>query len=300
MNYRLQIIILLLAINYQLSTIDCFSQGVGVNTTGVPADNSAMLDVSATGKGLLIPRMSTAQRPANPVESLIIYNTETQCFEAYNAATSKWVDMACLGSGWKCGSALIDSRDAKSYKTVMIGTQCWMKEDLNVGTRIDVANNQANNGIIEKYCAYDDENNCNVYGALYQWNEMMLFSKSEGIQGICPTDWHIPTDAEWSILSSFVGGLSVAGGKLKEVGTTHWASPNNGATDDVGFTALPGGYRADIGFTNSTGGRGNWWTSTENVTDWAWCRIILTEQIDATRSSPKEVFGYSVRCVKNN
>ena len=108
-----------------------FSQdGVGINTTGAPADKSAILDVSSTDKGLLIPRMSTANRPANPVESLIIYNTDKQCFEAYNAATSQWVNVACIG-GFKCGDNVTDTRDGMVYSTVQISTQCWFKVNLN-------------------------------------------------------------------------------------------------------------------------------------------------------------------------
>ena len=114
-----------------------------------------------------------------------------------------------------------------------------------------------NNGIIEKYCYDDDPANCDVYGGLYQWDEMMGYTTTEGVQGICPVDWHIPTDAEWDILQNYLGGFNVAGGKLKEAGTIHWNAPNAGATNSSGFTALPNGYR--------DGGVGNFWALGTNA-----------------------------------
>jgi uncharacterized protein (TIGR02145 family) len=139
-----------------------------------------------------------------------------------------------------CGD--IVSYEGQTYNTVQIGTQCWFKKNLNIGTRIDGFGNQSNNGIIEKYCFNNLESNCDVYGGLYQWDEMMQYSTTPGVQGICPTGWHLPTDAEWTTLTDYLGGISIAGGKMKEAGITHWKSPNTGATNSSGFTALPGGY----------------------------------------------------------
>ena len=123
-----------------------------------------------------------------------------------------------------------------------------MAENLNIGTTISGATDMANNSIIEKYCNENNTANCDTYGGLYQWNEMMEYSTTPGVQGICPTGWHLPTDAEWTVLTSYLGGESIAGGKMKttgtiEAGTGLWYAPNNGATNSSGFSALPGGYR---------------------------------------------------------
>ena len=99
-----------------------------------------------------------------------------------------------------CGSSFTDGRDGKTYTSVQIGTQCWMKENLNVGTRINGSSNQTNNGVVEKYCFNNLESNCDVYGGLYQWNELMQYVSTQGVKGICPLDWHIPTDQELSLI----------------------------------------------------------------------------------------------------
>ena len=156
---------------------------------------------------------------------------------------------------WICGLPITDTRDTKVYSTVLIGTQCWFAQNLNVGTKLNVTENQTNNSIIEKYCYNNADASCDVYGGLYQWAETVQYLNGAtntaswtpvptgNVQGICPGGWHIPSDAEWTTLSTFLGGESVAGGKLKEAGIAHWASPNSGATNSSGFTALPGGNR---------------------------------------------------------
>jgi uncharacterized protein (TIGR02145 family) len=108
-------------------------------------------------------------------------------------------------SQFTCGSLLTDTRDGKQYQTVQIGTQCWMAENLNYGsyTAITVPSDYpTNNGTVEKQCYNNDTSMCSTYGALYQWNEMMDYSNVEGSQGICPDGWHVPTDAEYSLLAS--------------------------------------------------------------------------------------------------
>ena len=148
----------------------------------------------------------------------------------------------------------------KTYHTIRIGTQCWFKENLNIGTMIDQSVSQTNNGIIEKYCYNNNPDSCSIYGGLYQWDELMQYSTTEGAQGICPSDWHIPTDAEWIKILVYLGGETVAGGKMKETGTDHWHSPNTGATNESGFTALPGGIMFQV-FDNGTY-YGFFWSST--------------------------------------
>ncbi|MCX6266050.1 MAG: hypothetical protein NTW16_01645, partial [Bacteroidetes bacterium] len=148
---------------------------------------------------------------------------------ALNRTTS-----ACGTPGVPCTGTPTVTYGGQVYNTVQIGTQCWLKENLNIGTRIDGSQGQTNNAVVEKYCYDDIESNCSLYGALYLWNEMMQYTTSEGVQGICPIDWHIPTDVEWTAATTFLGGESVAGGKMKSIGTIEtgtglWYSPNTGA-----------------------------------------------------------------------
>ncbi|NVO18447.1 MAG: hypothetical protein HXX13_02040 [Bacteroidetes bacterium] len=139
-----------------------------------------------------------------------------------------------------CGTSQVNY-GGQDYNTIQIGSQCWLKENLNIGSMINLPTAQTNNSTIEKYCYDNNESNCNIYGGLYQWDEAMQYITAEGAQGICPDGWHIPTLAEGMNLVSFLGGLSVAGGPMKEVGTDHWDPPNTGATNSSGFTALGGG-----------------------------------------------------------
>jgi uncharacterized protein (TIGR02145 family) len=120
-----------------------------------------------------------------------------------------------------------------------------------------------------------------------------------GVQGVCPDGWHLPSDDEWTELTDYLGGTSDAGGKLKETGTTHWNSPNTGATNETGFTALPGGYRFSNGAFNGIGYNGTWWSATEGSASDAWDRGVnyLDSNVGSYDGS-KEV-GFSVRCVRD-
>jgi len=229
-----------------------------------------MLDVKSTDKGFLPPRVTETQIWAivNPSNGLMVYNTTDCKIYVYRECNSKWTEVAfgtntfdAATGTFTCGDVLIDSRDGKSYNTVQVGTQCWMKENLNIGTMVNGSINQTDNGTIEKYCHGDNSSNCTTYGGLYQWDELMQYGTAEGSQGICPTGWHVPTDAEWCILENYVDAGTVscatisyrggnAGGNLKETGTAHWQSPNTGATNSFGFTGLPGGARLANGSFN--------------------------------------------------
>ncbi len=199
---------------------------------------------------------------------------------------------------WQCGSQI--TYMGQNYNTVLIGTQCWMKENLNVGTRINGYEEMSDNGTIEKYCYDNNVSNCYEYGGLYQWDEMMQYTTQQGTQGICPDSWHIPTDDEWTTLTDFLGGSSIAGGKMKEAGTAHWNSPNTGATNSSGFTGLPGGYRGfSSGSFDNLGNNGHWWSSSEYSSSHAWGRCLSYNNYGVGRGTDYEVFGFSVRCVKD-
>ncbi len=198
--------------------------------------------------------------------------------------------------------------DGNNYTTVQtaIGTssaQTWMAENLKVGVRINVSQSQTNNGIIEHFCYDDIDNNCFIYGGLYQWNEMMQYVDTVGvIKGICPDGWHIPTIDEWGTLIAYIGGIEVAGSKLKEKGNAHWLSPNNDATNECGFTALPGGWFDSVfanGFSD-IGAHACFWTSLSKsgmFIDYYYLELHSNYIFVYTLQDPPRWDGYSVRCL---
>jgi uncharacterized protein (TIGR02145 family) len=210
---------------------------------------------------------------------------------------------------WVCGNDFTDIRDGQVYPTVQIGTQCWLAKNMNIGTLIPVGNSQADNGVFEKYCYNDDPASCNVYGGLYQWNEMMQYVATPGVQGICPLNWHLPTEAEWCTLEQYVDPTvscyatgwrgTDAGGKLKEAGTTHWAPPNAGATNSSGFTALPGGQRHSGAAFNYLTQYGIFWSSEQSGANVAWYRDLYYLQAKIDRNALNKAYGFSVRCLKD-
>jgi uncharacterized protein (TIGR02145 family) len=224
----------------------------------------------------------------------------------------KWTISTACGStndnvtigfqGSPCGASFTDTRDGQVYPTVKIGSQCWMTQNLNIGTRIAGTTEQSNNATIEKYCYDNSEAKCVVYGGLYQWREMMNYSTTPGVQGICPPTggWHLPTDAEWTSLTNYLGGESVAGGKMKETGTAHWFEPNTGATNSSGFTALPTGYRLTDGIFNDLSIYGYFWSTTEDGGSWAWYRYLSWSMDFVGRGNLDKQTGFSVRCLKND
>ena len=177
------------------------------------------------------------------------------------------------------GGTFTDPRDGKVYQTVTIGNQEWMAENLAY---------EPSSG---NYWAYDNDNsNVETYGYLYDWETAL---------DVCPTGWHLPSDAEWTQLTDYLGGESVAGGKLKETGTTHWNSPNTGATNETGFTALPGGFRNNSGTFLKIGDYGYWWSATEVSATNAWNRVMYYDYSVVFRYSNYKEFWYSVRCVRD-
>jgi uncharacterized protein (TIGR02145 family) len=210
---------------------------------------------------------------------------------------------------WDCNQILTDTRDGKTYTTVQIGTQCWMAQNLNIGTRITGSIEQTSNTTIEKYCYGNIEANCDVYGGLYQWNEMMNYSTTPGMQGICPTGWHLPTDSEWCTITTYLDATvncsttgwsgTNAGGKMKETGSTHWTSPNTGATNSSGFTGLPGGNSEPNGAFYVLGDGGTFWSSTNYSTADAWYRFLYYNKADVNRDHYTKSLGYSVRCLRD-
>ncbi|MCD4789303.1 MAG: hypothetical protein K8R37_04825, partial [Bacteroidales bacterium] len=217
--------------------------------------------------------------------------------------------------GLRCpGIPTVTDIDGNTYNTVQIDSQCWLKENLNVGTMINGGQNMTNNGSIEKYCYDNNLSNCITYGGLYQWDEIMQYVTTQGVQGICPTGWHVPTDDEWTALTDFIGGTPPHGDKLKSCRqvdsplgggcntTEHprWNQTNYAwGTDDYGFSGLPGGYRLWYSPFVTIGNDGFWWSSTENLPEYAWARslINLTSYVYTNHMSKES--GFSVRCLRD-
>lgn len=280
--------------------------GVAINTTGDDAHISAILDVNSNNKGFLPPRMNTAEMDAitSPSEGLTIYNTTLKTLCTYNG--SVWVS---LREGHSCGDV---TYAGQTYTTVIIGTQCWMQQNLNVGSRIAGSSQQSNNSIIEKFCYNNEDAKCNTYGGLYQWSEAVQYLNgatnetswspvpSGNVQGICPAGWHIPSNAEWTKLSDALGGASGAGGKMKEMGTATWTTPNTGASNSSGFTALPAGNSMAGGGFENLGTIAYYWSSSSHAPTLASDMAIANTSGDLNFSGNYKNLGFSVRCLKDN
>ncbi len=216
---------------------------------------------------------------------------------------------------WICGFNFIDERDFQSYATVQIGTQCWMAENLNIGTMINGSSNQTDNSTIEKYCYNNIEDSCDVYGGLYQWEEAMQYVTTAGTQGICPTGWHFATDTEWITLEESLGMCSGTGTGCS--GATGWRGTDegsklagneplwsNGALDQnanfgtSGFASLPGGYSDTGGQFSYLSILAYFWSSSDSETN-AWYRVLTYDNTQVGRSSYDKAYGLSVRCVRD-
>lgn len=182
--------------------------------------------------------------------------------------------------------------DGNIYNTVIIGEQLWLKENLSTlhyadGTPVPdvkVYNNSAANA--------------EIYGRLYTWDAAMNGSNQEKAQGICPNGWHIPSEAEWTKLALHIGGFAVAGGKLKEAGTEHWSSPNAGATNSSGFTALPAGEHDTEKF-QLLNEYAVLWSSTESSAQGALYYYLAYDDKELHPYDYFKSFYYSVRCLKD-
>ena len=205
-----------------------------------------------------------------------------------------------------CSKNTVTDIDDNTYKTVQIGDQIWMAENLKVthyrnGDPIPTGHSDSvwislSTGA---YAVYDgNESNADTYGYLYNWYAV------NDSRNLAPEGWHVPTGDEWRTLVDYLGGKDVAGGKLKEEGTTHWDSPNTGATNETGFTALPGGMRYGEFYSPNNEGTGMneygcFWSSTERneYNAWRW-RVTHSSKMDVYPYATK-VWGFSVRCIRD-
>jgi uncharacterized protein (TIGR02145 family) len=240
----------------------------------------------------------------------VVTSSLTGCLSG-NPANSPVVNMVVYSSGTPCTGLATVTHGGLVYNTVQVGTQCWLRENINMGTKVIATATQTNNNIVEKYCYVDDEYYCNFYGGLYQWAEMVQYYNgvtnithwspvpTTPVQGICPPGWHIPTNAEATTMINYFGGQTVAGGKMKESGYAHWNSPNTSASNQAGFTALPGGNNYSGTFTNLRQ-YATFWTITMGPA--ASDAKVFGAPYNFGQSlagDSKKTTGYSVRCLKN-
>lgn len=202
--------------------------------------------------------------------------------------------------------------EGQVYNTIQIFSQCWLKENLNVGTMIPGYQNMEDNDTIEKYCYLNITANCEKYGGLYKWDEMMKYETQTGTQGICPPGWHLPSDEEWKVLEGAVDsqhkigspiwnqyGLRGHDAGMKLKSDTLWYSNGNG-TDEYNFSGLPGGYLYNNVVFEYKGMHSLWWSSTDGNITSAWNRYFSYNNpiVDRDYGNNKE-FGFSVRCLQD-
>ncbi len=294
-----KVVIILSFLSFMISGM---AQNVNIGTNVSIGKNepapSAVLDVNSTTKGLLPPRMTAAQRDSivAPAAGLIIWCTNCGSsgeLQVFNGTT--WTNL--IG-----GTASIPL----PYSFVTIGTQKWMSKNLDVtkyrnGDSIPQVTDPTKWAGLTTgaWCYYNNDSTQGAkYGKLYNWYAV------NDPRGLAPNGWHIPSDAEWTTLSTTLGGIDTAGGKMKEAGLLNWRSPNKYATDSSGFTALPGGLRGRDEIFSNVFLNGYWWTATESSSpaspQTAWMRI-LSYANGKVKPSPDfdKKNGFSVRCVKD-
>lgn len=275
-----------LFLSFLFFMVSSIGQNVGIGTSSPVA--SAQLEVSSTTKGFLPPRMTTAQRDAiaTAADGLVIFNITTNSIQLK------------ISSGWT--SLTTPATAAVCLPTIVIGTQQWMNKNLDVafyknGDPIPQVTDGTAWATLTTgaWCYYNNDSTMgNTYGKLYNWYAV------NDIRGFAPQGWHIPSDAEWTALSTSLGGESVAGGKMKEAGTLNWTSPNTGGNNNSGFTALPGGFRQNASF-GLQGLWASWWSATPGDNNMIWGRFIFYTDASLGRGLTEKAYGYYVRCIKD-
>jgi uncharacterized protein (TIGR02145 family) len=283
-----------------LLLITLSSSGLAQDTVQVQAGWNIIGSVKAGA----IPDIITTDPPGIITTSFFGYapGTGYRAADTLGKGLGYWVKVSADGiiifgggiSSDTCGIKQVPYNGV-TYHTVLIGDQCWLKENMNVGTMIDNSVDQIDNDVYEKYCYNDDSLNCTIYGGLYQWNEAMNYSAYPGVQGICPPGWHLPTTAELQTLSSAVAG---DGNALKEVGQGTGAGAG---TNTSGFSALLAGYMQSNETFNDLGAFTGLWSSTSyNSTEAKY--LYLYSNVGSLYVSLygySELGGLSVRCIQD-
>ncbi len=190
----------------------------------------------------------------------------------------------------------VDPEDGKVYRTIQIGAQTWLADNIDRGEMVPGISEQEDNGIVEKYCYDDNYDNCREYGGLYQWGEAMQYEVNESLRGICPAGFRVPTDGDWKELEMFLGFSS------ESADQTLWRGTDQGdllkESGETGFDALFAGNRYLTGTFNKIGERTFFWTSTKYSDGHAWGRAVDLYEKRIYRAYYNKSYGFSVRCVK--
>jgi uncharacterized protein (TIGR02145 family) len=263
------------AANYSAPVLGCTNaQACNYNAAATQDDGSCLIQGASCNDG-----------NANTTNDVI--NANCQC-----AGTA-------IGNGVFIPGNGVTDIDGKVYTSIVINGQEWMQQNLAVskyrnGDPIPtgLSNTTWQNTTNGAYAIYNNDAASNTtYGKLYNWYAV------NDSRGLCPTGWHVPSDAEWTTLATSLGGSSVAGGKMKS--TTGWNAPNTGATNESGFTGLPGGFRYYDGSYFYIGYYGYWWSSTEFGSYTAWSRLLVYANSVVARNDYNKQGGFSVRCVRD-
>lgn len=256
----------------------------------------------STEQGSTTPTMAGYIKMSTGVASNIDKGSEfkVRCVRKDTSCSSKTI----------CGSTC--DYGGEEYETIQIGSQCWFKRNLNIGSMINSSVTQSNNSTIEKYCYINNSSNCATYGGLYQWNEAMQYSTSDGAQGLCPSGWHLPKDSDWTNLTNYLSAnsqhwcsatsvylakslSSVSGWNASGSSCMPGNLPAN--NNSTGFSAIPGGYFYGSGWGN-LGVENYLWTSTTDSAN-AWWRSIGNSNQRVSRSSVAKNYALTIRCLKD-
>ena len=273
-------------------------QGICWATSTGPTTASSKLAIG-TGTGTF----------SNTVTGLLpatLYYFRAYAINSVGTAYGNEVTAATTGFNPDLSYGTLTDNDGNIYKTITIGSQTWMAENLRTtkyrngdpipNVTVDATWVALTTGA---YCWYNNDDFAykTTYGALYNW-----YAVADS-RNIAPTGWHVPTYVDWTTLTDYLGGESIAGGQLKETGTLNWKTPNTGATNSSGFTALPSGVRYSIVYTFGTfgnaGGYSSWWSSTADGANRANGRELNYNSLNAGRGSYLNQIGIAVRCVKD-
>jgi len=288
--------------HYKTASNGWIQAGGGVSVSSFSASTTGLTPSTATtgavtlGGTLAVANGGTGQTTATaalnallPVQSQSTTNGATL---KSNGTNTYWDNFSAAGT--------VQDQSGNFYNTVAIGTQVWFKENLRTkkyrnGNNIIVKTNTDTSTLVGQmyYYGNDSLTNYPVYGALYNW---MATQVSDSL---CPTGWHVPTDAEWTTLTTYLLGEGVAGGKMKSIGTTYWNSPNTGATNETGFSVLPGGGRGSDGIFSSIRSNAFFWSATEYEVTHAYFRALFNANGFGLSLTANKSDGLSVRCLKN-